>query len=97
MSFLNQKASKSMTSSSLTLLHISSYTLDCFLRMIGSIKMKFSQTLVEILTKISALFSHRAWIQNPAIKTMQNFSQKYCPRLYLLVGQIYSLNDLQIK
>ena len=55
MSILNQKASKSMTSSD-NLLHISHYTLDSFLRILG-IKIKSGQTkLVEILKNISSLF-----------------------------------------
>ena len=52
----NPETQKSVTPT-LTLLHVRSYTFDCFFRRQGSIKKKFDQILVPIMPYIWRTFS----------------------------------------
>ena len=52
---MNPQTSKSLKSSYI-LLHIRSYTFDCFFRVLDSTKIKFGEKSVQIITNISNLF-----------------------------------------
>ena len=54
--FLGNSETQKPVTSILTLLHVRSYTLDCFFRSLGSIKKKFDQILVSVVSNISDSF-----------------------------------------
>ena len=55
MFLVNPQASKSVTSL-YKLLHIRTYTFDCFFRTRGIIKMRFGRVLMQHMTNVSDLF-----------------------------------------
>ena len=54
---MNPQTPKSATSS-LTRIHFRSYKFDCFFKILGNIKMKVPQILVQVMKNISILFLH---------------------------------------
>ena len=54
--FLKNAETLKYATSSETQVLFKNYTFDCFFRVIGSIKMKFAQVLVQRMTNISSLF-----------------------------------------
>ena len=71
---MNPQILKPVTSSQ-ALLHIKSYSFDCLFRILRSIKMKFGQILVQLMTNIFSLFLTLLWRLETSPKSFYGFSE----------------------